>query len=129
MAPQTELDPISVLITVFTALVGPQLAPVASAYMIIFLGALVGLMIGLRRRAPTSKLGVAGYSFVTVVTAIVMSVWMSQLLSSYLPKTGDVTGNWLYFPIAMTTTAYGEIWMAQLKTIVSRMPNPFKKGP
>jgi disulfide bond formation protein DsbB len=128
MSPQPDLDPVSVLITLFTALLGPQLAPVASVYLIIFIGAFVGLMIALRRRDPTSRLGALGYSFVTVCTAMVMTVWVSQLVRPYLNQSGTANGDWLFFPVAMTITAYGEVWMEQSRGLLALVSKIFQRG-
>lgn len=124
MPPHAQLDPVSLLLLVFTAILGPQFAPAATVYTIIGLGSFIGLMIGVRRRDPTSRMGTLVYSIVTMTTSIVMTVWISELVGPHLP--GGST-EWLYFPISLMTTAYGEVWMEKLQGFTAMLGSVFTR--
>lgn len=124
MHTDTQVDPVSLLILVFTSILGAQFAPAATAYSIILLGAFVGLMIGVRRREPTSRLSTLSYSAVTLLTALFMTVFVAQLIGPHL-SSGQ--GEWLYFPVSMMTTAFGEVWMEKLQGITGMLFGLFSK--
>ena len=124
MQTEPQVDPVSLLILVFTSILGAQFAPAATAYSIILLGAFVGLMIGVRRREPTSRLSTLAYSAVTLVTAIFMTVFVAQLIGPHL-SSGH--GEWLYFPVSLMTTAFGEVWMNKLQDLTGALFGLFSK--
>lgn len=124
MQSQPSVDPVSLLMVVFTMILGPQFAPAATAYSIILMGSFVGLMIGVRRRAPTSRFSTLAYSVVTLTTSLFMTVILAQFLSPHLePGHAD----WLYFPISMMTTAFGEVWMEKLQNLTGMLFGLFSK--
>jgi len=125
MQSQPSVDPVSVLMVIFTMILGPQLAPAAAAYSMILLGAFVGLMIGVRRREPTSRIGTLAYSVITLVTSLAMTVFISEFLSPHLPMAQT---EWLYFPVSLATTAFGELWMEKLQNFVGTLFGLFSKG-
>lgn len=112
MQSQPSVDPVSVLLVIFTMLLGPQFAPAATAYSIILVGSFVGIMIGVRRREPTSRIGTLAYSIITLTTSIFMTVFVSQYIG---PRLQSAQAEWLYFPVSMMTTAFGEVWMEKLQ--------------
>ena len=122
-----DLDPLSAFIAVFAVLVGPVLAPYAAAYSIILLGAMAGLMIGLRARHPSSRLSAIGYIVVTTSTSVFMTVYISELLSKHYPILADGK-SWLLFPVSMCITAYGEYWLKMLRNLVSTVITAVIKG-
>jgi hypothetical protein len=124
MQTDSQVDPVSLLIVVFTSILGAQFAPAATAYSIILMGGFVGLMIGVRRREPTSRLGTLAYSAVTLVTALFMTVFVSQLIGPHL---SGGKGEWMYFPVSLMTTAFGEVWMDKLQGVTGMLFGLFSK--
>ena len=125
MQSQPSVDPVSVLLVIFTAILGPQFAPAATAYSIIVMGSFVGLMIGVRLRPPTSRFSTLSYSIITMITSLFMTVSVAQFLG---PRLNSAQSDWLYFPVAMMTTAFGELWMEKLQTLTGMFLGLFSKG-
>ncbi len=124
MQTQPAVDPVSLLLVMFTAILGSQFAPAATAYSIILMGSFVGLMIGVRRRQPTSRFSTLAYSIITVTTSIFMTVFVSQAIS---PRLEAGNSDWLYFPVSLMTTAFGEIWMEKLQGFTGTLFSLFSK--
>lgn len=124
MQSQPSVDPVSVLLVLFTMLLGPQFAPAATAYSIILMGSFVGIMIGVRRREPTSRIGTLAYSIITLTTSVFMTVFVAQYLG---PRLQSSQAEWLYFPVSMMTTAFGEVWMEKLQGLTGTIFGLFSK--
>lgn len=116
MQPTPDLDPLSAIAVVLAVLVGPTVAPFAAAYTVILFGALVGLFIGLRTRHPSSRLSALGYGTVTMLTALFCTVNISNYLVEHYEFFKDGQ-SWLFFPVSMCITAYGEVWIMKLRAL------------
>ena len=111
-------DALSVLIALFAVFLGSEFAPYAATYSIIFLGAFAGVLISLMKRQPTSRFSAFAYIVSTFLTAIFMTVPISNYLSeNYSFFHGSAS--WLFFPVSGAITAYGEVWFSQCKNIFS----------
>jgi len=124
MQPTPQIDPLSLLLIVFTAMLGAQYAPAATVYFVILMGSFVGLMIGVRRRQPTSRFSTLAYSIITLTTSLFMTVFVAQYIGPHL-EAGKI--DWLYFPISLVTTAFGEVWMEKLQNLTGMLFGLFSK--
>lgn len=109
MKPTPDLDPVSVLVVMLGLMLGPELAPLASAYSVIIVGAFAGVLVGLRRREPGTRLGAAGFCFVMFAASVLMTVPMSKMLAGYLPRVDGI--NWLLFPVSLAIPTIGDDWI------------------
>lgn len=110
MKPTPDLDPVSVLVVLLGLLVGPELAPFASAYSVIIIGAFAGVLVGLRRREATTRLGMAGFGFIMMAASIMLTVPLSNVAAKYLPLVSGA--NWLFFPVSLAIGAIGDDWLS-----------------
>jgi hypothetical protein len=124
MQPPTSLDIMTVLSALLAVLVGPQLAPLLSAYAIIFMGWGVGLIVGLITRPPASRVSTLVYALVSFVVVFVMT---AKLADAVEPATSLVS-QWvkldapgLLFPIAAILTGVGERWWPVLTWLWKRL--------
>lgn len=124
MQPPTSLDVMTVLSALLAVLVGPQLAPVLSAYAIIFLGWGIGLIVGLVTRPPVSRVSTLVYAVVSFVVVFVMTAYLADAVA---PAT-DLVKQWvrldakaLLFPIAAILTGVGERWWPVLSWLWKRL--------
>jgi hypothetical protein len=100
------LDPISVGIAVATLVVGAGSAQYAGPYLVIFIGALLGSMIALRRRDPGPRMHAALF-------VVILIVWSMSLTVPIAEGTAAAAGKdwkWLAFPVATGLAALGEDW-------------------
>jgi len=121
-----ELDPLSATIAAFSLLVAPSLAPFAAAYSIIFFGAMVGVLIGLKSRTPSSRFSAISYIIVTGLTSIFMTVPLSDYLADHYEAFRG-SHSWMFFPVSMFITAYGETWIKYCRDIFSILIKSFFK--
>lgn len=122
-----DLDPFSAFIAVFAVLVGPSIAPYAATYSVIFFGSIVGILIGLRSRKPSSRLSAALYMIITFISSLFMTVPLSDYIGQHYSLLNG--GNsWLFFPVAMCITAYGELWINYLKSSLIMLIKHVLKG-
>lgn len=107
MQPPTEMDLISVIAAVLVVLIGPQFAPVLSAYAVIVMGWFVGLLIGLFRREPGSRVSTLMFVVVSLIITLGVSVPAASAASEYL---GGIEFKSLLMPVAFAIPAIGEDW-------------------
>lgn len=103
-----HLDLFSVFSMILAVSVGPQVAPALAAYIVIFLGAIVGTLPALKMREPSDK-PTSAILFVTVLT--VWSVGITFGASLLIQKHSGVGWQWLLFPVSFGISALGERWL------------------
>lgn len=102
-----QLDPVSLVVAIAGSLLGPVLAPYVGAYTVILFGWAGGLLIGLYRRDPASRLSTARFTAVTLILTIGATTVAADFLSSKV----SVGASLLLFPIAFLIPAIGHSWL------------------
>jgi hypothetical protein len=114
-APDIDLNPLVVFVTVTGAMLGPQVAYYVGAYAIIFLGWFAGLLYGLYRRED-SKMPVWAYTVSTLLAAVAATVPLSEWASHYIPFAYTV----LLFPVAFVIPAVPDKLVAFGATVLRK---------
>lgn len=103
-----RLDIFSVLSMLLALAVGPQFAPALAAYIIIFIGAMLGTLPALKARAPTDT-STSALVFVLVLTAWSFGVTFG--VSVVIQQYSGIGWQWFLFPVSFGISAIGERWM------------------
>lgn len=106
--PEPDLSPLSVVVSLLTILVGPQLAPALGAYGLILVGWFGGVLIGVYRRPPDFRVNVAVFMAVSLIVTLGVTVPAADALARYMPV---FEAKGLIFPIAVAIPAVGHNWM------------------
>lgn len=115
--PDQDLSLLTVSVLALSAVLGPQLAMAFAAYSIIMLGWLGGVMVGVYRMPPTSRVRsqVAGFVAVTLVATLGVTVPLAGALADGLhavaPWAYSTQANGLLFPVAFAVPAIGHTWL------------------
>lgn len=108
MPADPHLDLFSVASMLLALAVGPQIAPALAAYIIIFLGAVIGTLPALKMREPSEK-PTSALLFVTVLTS--WSVGLTFGVSMLAQQKFGIGWQWLLFPVSFGISAIGERWL------------------
>ena len=119
-----SLDLVSVAAAVATALIGQELAPIVGAYTVIMLAWAAGVLIGLYRRDPASRLSTAAFVVVTFVMTIGGSVFAADLLEKHL----GLAGSFPLFLAAFCIPAIGESWFDIGRWAIEQARSRLTKG-
>lgn len=115
--PDQDLSLLAVAVMAMSAVLGPQLAVAFAAYSIILLGWLGGVMVGVYRMPPTSRVRtrVAGFVAVTLVATLGVTVPLAGALAGGLhvvaPWANGTEAKGLLFPVAFAVSAIGHSWL------------------
>jgi hypothetical protein len=123
MTTPTNLDPVSIAGAIAGAFIGPQLAPYIGAYSVIVLAWIGGVIIGLYRRDPTSRMSAAGFVTVTFVVTLCLTATAATILSRHLPADSTT----LLAPVAIMIPAIGDSWIDIVKWGVNRLRARWEK--
>lgn len=109
-AAPTDLSPVALASVLLATFVGPQVLPLASAYLVIGAGAFIGALVGLYRRSPLRPM--SSLLFVTVMMSVSVggTVPLATMIASYFDKPQP----WFFFPVAVGIAAIGEGWQQVL---------------
>lgn len=99
-----RLDIFSVLSMLLALAVGPQFAPALAAYIIIFIGAMLGTLPALKARAPTDT-STSALVFVLVLTAWSFGVTFG--VSVVIQQYSGIGWQWFLFPVSFGISADG----------------------
>ncbi len=124
MSNPTSLDPVSVAAAVIGALIGQELAPVVGAYTVIMFAWLGGVLVGLYRRDPASRLSTAAFVVITFVLTVGGSVFAAELLTKHL----GLAGSFPLFLAAFFIPAVGESWIDIAKWAIEQARVRLTKG-
>jgi len=105
-APDVDLTPWAVAVTVAGGLVGPQLAAYVGAYSIILIGWFGGVLYGLYRRSTDARMPVWAYVLATFIGSLMLTVPASEVLAKYVPFASTA----LLFPVAAALPAFPDKW-------------------
>jgi hypothetical protein len=102
-----QLDPVSVLIALFTVALGPALAAVLGPYAVIIIAATTGASWALGRRDTTTRLTAFFFFARIMFTALLITVPIMGVIKGVgLP----FDARWLLAPIAILIGAVGDDW-------------------
>ena len=107
-SPIPDVTPLGVLVTLLTMFVGPVLAPLLGAYSLIVAGWFGGVLIGIYRRPPGSRIAILGFLLVSLIVTLGATVSAADVLSAYMPL---IEAKALLFPIAVLIPAIGHSWV------------------
>lgn len=114
MTAAPEITPVAVAVAVLTVFMGPELAAVFAAYAIILLGWLGGVMVGVYRMPPGSRLRLVAFVLVSLVAVLGMTVPLAQAaataLVQFAPWLTVTEAKGLLFPVAFALPAIGHNW-------------------
>lgn len=108
--PETDLNPVSVLVLVLTAWLGNEFAAVAGAYTIILFGWFGGCIVG-TLRMPAGRIRLAAFVVASFVITMGLTVPLSELLAANAPNVLGVSSKALLFPVAALLPAIGHSWI------------------
>ena len=108
MSQPPSLDLVSVITALMGALIGQQLAPYASAYLVIMLAWFGGVQVGIYRR-DVSRSRMSTLSF--VCTTLVLALGITGVVSAALGARLGIENTWLLFPVAFAIPAVGDSWI------------------
>lgn len=120
-----DFDPLTAMTVVLALLLGPRVAPLASVYVTIFIGSFCGILIGLRKRESSGRLGAVTFCVVGMCLAVFTTVPLSQQLSRWMDGS---SGTWFYFPVALMLAAYHQLWLLKLRNLAARLLDAVRKG-
>lgn len=111
------LDIVSVLIALATLVFSPAVAAVVAPQVVIIIGATLGAVYGASRREPGTRTGTLGYIVGMVVLALLVTVPVAEVLSSW---TG-INLHWLLGPAAALIAGLEPDWlMAKARALLGR---------
>lgn len=113
-----DLNPLSVAVAIAGALLGPKLAPYVGAYGLILFGWLGGVLVGLYRKEPGTRVHVAAFLAVSFVLTVGATVPLAEMASDYVPKATVAT---LLFPVAFLIPAVGLDWLKVGRWVAERI--------
>ena len=124
MSTGPSLDPVSVAAAVIAAIVGPKLAPVVGAYTVILFAWMGGVLVGLYRRDPASRMSTAMFVCVTFVLTVGGAAFAADQLSKQLA----IDSTSLLFPASFLIPAIGHSWFDLAKWAWGLFSARFPKG-
>jgi len=108
--PETDLNPVSVLVLVLTAWLGKEFAAVAGAYTIILFGWFGGCIVG-TLRMPPGRVRLAAFVTASFVITMGLTVPLAELLAANMPDMMGISSKALLFPVAALLPAIGHSWI------------------
>lgn len=109
--PEPDLNPVSVMVLLLTAWLGPQFAGVASAYTIILFGWFGGCFIGALRLPPDGRVKLAAFVVISFVVTIGLTVSVAEMVAAQAPEVMGFSVKTLLFPVAALIPAIGHSWL------------------
>jgi uncharacterized membrane protein len=103
-----QLDLVSVLVILATAIFSPSVAAVLAPQIVILIGATLGAAWGASRRPPTSRFGSARYVVGMVLLALMVTVPAAEVLSGWIQA---LPLHWLLGPVAALIGAMEPEWL------------------
>jgi hypothetical protein len=103
-----QLDLVSVLVILATAIFSPSVAAVLAPQIVIVIGATLGAAWGASRRPPTSRFGSALYIVGMVLLSLMFTVPAAVVLSGWIPA---LPLHWLLGPVAALVGALEPEWL------------------
>lgn len=119
-----SLDPVSVASAVIAGLIGQELAPIVGAYTVILFAWLGGVLVGLYRRDPASRMSTAAF----VVITFVLTVGGSAFIADQLTERLGIAGSSPLFMAAFFIPAIGESWVDIVKWGIDQARARLTKG-
>lgn len=123
MSATPDLDPVSIAAAIAGALLGPQLAPYIGAYSVVLLAWVGGVIVGLYRRDPASRMSAAAFIAVTFVMTLGLTTFIASLLASKLSAESTT----FLFPVAFMIPAVGDSWADIVRWAASRIRAKWEK--
>jgi len=120
-----NLDLVSIAAALAGAMLGPQMAPYVGAYTVILFAWVGGVLVGVYRRDPNSRMKTA----VFVAVTFVLTIGSTAAAASMLAAKVSAESTTLLFPIAFMIPAVGDDWIAVGKWLFSHLRARFTKGP
>ena len=123
--PSEQVDVVALAVLVITAAAGAQVAQVAAPYVVIIASALVGSVVHLMRRPPSSRAWAFGFVavmvsatfFATGVIAYVIEVALDHWLGI------QIASRWFLAPVAGGIAAVGADWPDVAKWVWNLRPS------
>lgn len=118
MAAQTPpIDPVTVAITLASAMFGPPLAAIVGTYAVIVIGAIAGSAWSASGRPPAaSRVSTLGYIALFVTLALLVTVPGAELLARYI----KLDPSWVMGPLAAFIGGVGDKWPALIQWALRR---------
>jgi len=123
MSATPDLDPVSIAAAIAGALLGPQLAPYIGAYSVVLLAWVGGVIVGLYRRDPTSRMSAAGFIAVTFVMTLGLTAFIASVLAARISAESTT----LLFPVAFAIPAVGDSWIDIARWVAQRVRAKWEK--
>lgn len=105
------------LVTLTTALIGPQFGPLLGPYIVILLCSTVGAQWAILASPPMSRLEGVLLMLRVAGTALVLTAMLSQIVSAY----SNVPVNEAYGAISFFIGALGHKWMEVIEGVKQRL--------
>jgi len=116
MSASPDLDPVSIAAAIAGSFIGPQLAPYIGAYSVILVAWIGGVIIGLYRRDPASRMSAAAFIAVTFV----MTIGLTAFIASSLATKFSAESTTFLFPVALIIPAVGDSWIGVAQWVWGR---------
>lgn len=116
MAATSVTDALGVSIVIAAAAFSPEVAQVVGPYLLIATASVLGASFSLARRPTSTRWGAVAYFAKLVGLALLSTVMLSALISSYYPQVSERS---LLAPVAFLIGAIGPEWPNLLKGIVA----------
>lgn len=127
MINEPTLDPFAVAVGLATMIVGPTLAPILGAYSLILFGWFAGVLIGVYRREPSSRMGTVVFIVVMFVLTMGSTVTAAEMIVAHTPYYAG-TATALLFPLAVLIPAVGDDWLVIIKWAWRLVVARFERG-
>lgn len=115
---EPELTPVAVAVAGLTLFLGPQMAAVVGAYVVILFGWAGGVMVGLYRipaDPPVTLLHRAAFMAITLIAVLGVTVpaaeISAQAIRTMLPWLSATEAKGLFLPVAALIPAVGHDWL------------------
>lgn len=112
----SDLSPVALVAVILATVVGPQMLPLISAYMVIGAGAFIGALVGLYRRSPQRPMTSVLFVIIMMSLSIGGTVPLATVIADYVNKPQP----WFFFPVAVTVAAIGDGWTVVLSWVMER---------
>lgn len=123
MSATPNLDPVSIAAAIAGSFLGPQLAPYIGAYSVVLLAWVGGVIVGLYRRDPASRMNAAAFIAVTFVMTVGLTSFIASLLASKISAESTT----FLFPVAFMIPAVGDSWAHVVRWAVDRVRTKWEK--
>lgn len=117
--PHTNLDPVSVLVTLFAVFLSPAISAVLGPYAVIVLAAGTGAAWSLGRRDPSSKLSAVWFFLRVNLTACILTSSVVAVLNKVYASDGV---EWSFALVAFGIGLIGDDWKAVCLWLADRFP-------